>query len=129
MTRCLVALPIILSTSFLVGVAASAQGTPIEVDMRNFKFSPSSIHLRSGQVTTLHLLNSSSSNHSFDAPAFFAASTMGSSSRAKVHSGMVEVPKQSSVDITLTPTAGRYKLKCSHFFHQTMGMSGTILVD
>ena len=50
-------------------------------------------------------------------------------SAALVHNGTVEVKGHQSVDLSLTPAAGTYPLKCSHTLHAAFGMKGTIRVD
>ncbi len=42
--------------------------------------------------------------------------------------GVVEFAKGEAMDVTLTPKAGIYKVKCTHFLHAGMGMKGTITV-
>ena len=62
------------------------------------------------------------------APEFFAAAKIAPASQALVHDGKVEVPKHSALDVTLTPAAGQYSLKCTHMLHSSFGMNGTIVV-
>jgi plastocyanin len=118
-----------VTLSLLGATNAPAQTPRVEVAMRNFSFAPTTLHLRAGQPVTLHLTNASARGHSFSSPAFFAASTVSPETRSVVHDGLVDVPKHASVDVTVTPSAGTYPLKCSHAFHKMMGMTGTILVD
>ena len=113
------------------GAAVSAQAAqPIvsRVDLTNFRFTPSQIQLRAGAPTVLQLRNDSSGGHNFAAPAFFAAARVDPASAGLIRNGRVEVPAHATVQITLTPAAGRYPLKCSHAFHATFGMTGTIIV-
>jgi plastocyanin len=116
----------------LVPAAAAAGSAPqpaaVTVTMENFKFDPNAIELRSGVPTILHLVNDAGGGHSFSAPQFFAAAKLAPASQPLVHNGTVEVPKHSAVDVTLTPTAGQYPLKCSHILHAAFGMKGTITV-
>ena len=46
-----------------------------------------------------------------------------------VHNGTIELKGHQSVDVSLTPAAGTYPLKCSHTLHAAFGMKGTIRVD
>ncbi len=113
------------------GAAVSAQAAqPIvsRVDLTNFRFTPSQIQLRAGAPTVLQLRNDSSGGHNFAAPAFFAAARVDPASAGLIRNGRVEVPAHATVQITLTPAAGQYPLKCSHAFHATFGMTGTIIV-
>ena len=110
-------------------VAAMAQPATVAVQLSNFKFGPSAIHLKAAQPVTLHLQNASGSGHNFSAPQFFAHANVDPRSAALVHNGTVEVKGHQSVDISLIPTAGTYPLKCSHTLHAAFGMKGTIRVD
>jgi plastocyanin len=76
----------------------------------------------------LQLRNNSSGGHNFTAPAFFAAARLDPSSVGQVHNGKVEIPGRSTVQVRLTPAAGRYPLKCSHTLHAAFGMKGSIIV-
>lgn len=121
--RALFLLPLILS----VPVAADAQGPrTVEVRLSSFDFAPSAIHLRAGQPVVLHLTNTASGGHNFAAPQFFAAAKgIG----GPVRGGKVEVAGHQSADVRLTPARGTYRLRCTHRFHTTFGMTGSIVVD
>lgn len=100
----------------------------VSVTLSNFKFNPAQIQMRAGVPTVLHLVNTASGGHNFTAPEFFAAAKIAPASQALVHDGKVEVPKHSALDVTLTPAAGQYSLKCSHMLHSSFGMNGSIVV-
>jgi len=106
----------------------AAQPLPVQVDLANFKFTPAQINLSANVPVILQLRNDSSGGHSFTAPAFFAAAKIDPASAALIRSGHVEVPAHSTVQVGLTPSAGQYPLKCSHAFHASFGMTGTIIV-
>ena len=110
-------------------VAATAQPATVAIQLSSFKFAPASIHLKAAQPVTLHLQNASGSGHNFSAPQFFAHVNLDPRSAALVHNGTVEVKSHQSVDVSLTPVAGTYPLKCSHTLHAAFGMKGTIRVD
>jgi len=112
-----------------IPAAATAQPASVAVQLSNFKFTPAAIHLKAAQPVTLHLQNASGSGHNFSAPQFFAAARIDPRSAAVVHNGTVEVKGHQSVDVSLTPAAGTYPLKCSHTLHAAFGMKGTIRVD
>ncbi len=103
--------------------------TTVEVRLSNFHYAPEAIHLRAGQPVLLHIVNVAGGGHNFSAPRFFAAATVRPQDRAAIHNGTVEVGSHASRDVALVPTAGRYKLKCTHTFHKVLGMSGEIVVD
>jgi uncharacterized cupredoxin-like copper-binding protein len=98
----------------------------VEVRLSNFSFSPETIALTAGRPVILHLVNSGGGGHNFSAPQFFAAATNVS---GPVNEGTVEVRGHQSVDITLTPSRGTYRLRCTHTMHSTFGMHGTITVE
>ena len=97
--------------------------------MSSFDFTPSTLRLRADRPVILHLVNKGSGGHDFTAPAFFAAAQVRPRDRGLAGKGRIELSGGRSVDIALVPRAGTYKLKCSHAFHQTFGMSGRIVVD
>ena len=109
--------------------AASAPADIVPVALSSFHFEPSTIHLKAGTPVTLRLVNASSSGHDFTARDFFAAARIAPDDAGFVRDGSVELGGRQTRDIRLTPVAGRYKLKCTHFLHKTMGMSGAIVVD
>ena len=107
--------------------ALSQQHSPtVEVLLSSFAFTPEEIRLAAGRPVTLHLVNAGRGGHNFAAPEFFAAATAVT---GPVERGAVEVPSRSSADVTLTPSAGRYRLRCTHTMHTAMGMSGEIIVE
>ena len=118
---------------FLLPILALAAGSgtadSATVALASFRFEPSTIHLKAGKPVTLRLVNSSSSGHDFTAPAFFAAARVAPDDARFVHDGSVTLRGGETRDVRLTPAIGRYKLKCSHFLHKTMGMAGTIVVE
>lgn len=102
----------------------------MEITLANFKFTPSAITLRAGQPVTLHFENKGSGGHDFTAPEFFKAATMDAATRAKLgKKGRIDLSAGESADVTLTPKAGNYKIKCGHFLHAGFGMTGTITVS
>jgi len=107
---------------------AVAQPTVAAVDLTNFKFTPAQIELRANAPIILQLRNNSSGGHSFSAPAFFSAARVDPASANLIYDGLIQVPAHATIRVTLTPTAGQYPLKCTHAFHSSFGMKGTILV-
>jgi plastocyanin len=118
----------LLALALLVAPAAAQDATRIDIALTNFEFTPSTIQLKAGQRYMLHL--TSSGGHNFAAKAFFAAATVDPADRAKLKAGRIELEKGGSVDIHLTaPAAGSYEVRCTHFLHSTMGMTGKIVVS
>lgn len=111
-------------------VIAESALTRTEITLSNFSFTPSDIHLHAGKKVTLHFVNTGSGGHDFTAPEFFAGAQMDPATRTKLgKKGKVSLEKGQSADITLTPNAGSYKAKCSHFLHAGFGMTGKITVE
>ena len=109
--------------------AAPQAATPVNVQLSNFKFAPKTIVLDRGRSYVLRLYNASGGGHDFTARQFFAAASIAPTDRRWVTEGEVEVPPGQLREIRLTaPAAGRYKVKCTHTFHKTLGMTGTIIV-
>ncbi|MGL3820517.1 plastocyanin/azurin family copper-binding protein [Sphingopyxis sp. R3-92] len=127
----LAAVALTLAVPAAIPVTAAEQTDKVTVAMANFNYAPADLHLKSGRSTTIHFVNNGSGGHDFTAPEFFAAATMDASNRAKVGGtkGRVSLGKGESLDVTLTPAAGSYKVHCSHFMHSSLGMKGKISVD
>jgi uncharacterized cupredoxin-like copper-binding protein len=119
------------TAALLVVTPASAETAKrVDITLANFSFTPSAIALNAGQPVTLHFENKGSGGHDFTAPQFFKAAAMDGATRAKLGSkGKVSLESGASMDVTLTPKAGSYKAKCSHFLHAGFGMTGTITVS
>ena len=118
----------LFALALLAPLPAFAQDAPrtVEVQLANFSFTPRAITLAAGRPVILHLVNTAGGGHNFSAPQFFAAATNVS---GPVNEGSVEVRGHQSVDITLTPSRGTYRLRCTHTMHSTFGMHGTITVE
>ena len=118
-----------------LGGAAIAQpeasgAQTLEIDLSNFKFTPSTISLQHGQTYRLHFVNRADGGHDFVAKAFFADARIAPADAGKIKDGEIELKGGASADVTLTPqTAGTYKVHCSHFMHSAFGMTGKIVVS
>lgn len=124
---------LLLLALLLVPPASAAQqvwapAPAITVSMRSFAFGPRELRLRAGQPVRLHLENRSGARHNFSAPQFFASAALQPASAGLVRRGTVEVPARGAVDVTLSPAAGTYKLRCTHSLHSMLGMRGKIVV-
>lgn len=117
-----------LAVSPLFAASAPALGQPAQmtIDVRSYAFAPSPIHLAAGRPVTLTFVNRSGGKHDFTAPTFFAASAIAAGAAPD---GGIDLAPHSSVSITLTPRAGRYRAHCGRFMHAMFGMKDTILVD
>jgi plastocyanin len=113
-----------LSLVFSVPTAALPPGQTIVV--WSFGFAPNPIRLAVGRPVTLTFENRSGSSHDFTAKTFFAYSRITSGTAPD---GEIELRPHETKSITLIPRAGTYKAHCSHFFHEPLGMSDTIVVS
>jgi plastocyanin len=113
-----------LSLVFSVSTAASPPGQTILV--WSFGFAPNPIRLAAGQPITLTFQNRSGSSHDFTARQFFASSRITAGAAPE---GEIELKPYETKSVTLIPRAGTYKAHCSHFFHEPLGMSDTIVVS
>ncbi len=125
------ALSCFAATALLLAVPASAETAKrVDITLANFSFTPSAIALKVGQPVTLHFENRGSGAHDFTAPEFFKAASIDVATRARLgKKGRIELAGGTSADVTLTPKAGTYKVKCGHFLHAGFGMTGTITVS
>lgn len=117
---------IAIAAIFASPVAAAAQNPVVSIDLKNFSFAPSPIHLRAGQEVTLTFTNRADGGHDFTAKEFFRAAKVIS---GNVTEGEVELGAGQSKSVTLVPSAGRYKVHCGHAFHTMFGMTSEIIVD
>lgn len=112
----------------LIAAAPAPAVEQVDVALSNFKFTPSTIHLKHGQQYVLHL--TSSGGHSFQAKTFFAAATIAPADRATITNGRIELTSARGADIHLTaPARGIYPIRCTHTLHASFGMTGKIIVD
>ena len=117
---------IVTATAFLLaGAPVLAQPAAVTIDVQNFSFAPTPIHLRAGQPVTLTFVNRSGGSHDFTAQSFFANARVTAGSAAD---GEIELAPHETKSITLIPRAGSYHAHCSHFLHKQMGMSDDIIV-
>jgi plastocyanin len=121
-----IALPL---TAVPTAFAAEEAAARAEVVLDNFSFTPADLQLAAGKPVALRFVNQGSGGHNFAAPDFFAAAAMDEATRKRLgKKGVVELAKGEGLTVTLTPKAGTYKVKCTHFLHAGFGMTGTITV-
>lgn len=121
----------LMLSPLLLAAAPPDWGTAHDVEVRlsSFAFMPDKIELKSGEAYRLHLVNTASGGHNFDAPQFFAAAQMAPSDQGRVKKGTIELKGGETADIRLVaPAPGTYKLHCSHLLHSSFGMTGEIVV-
>jgi len=114
----------------LTGVAFAQDAQPMTITLTSYAFAPNAVMLKANTPVRLHLVNNATKSHNFSAPEFFAAATVAPADQSKVVKGEIEVDEGQTVDVTVTPThAGTYDLKCTHFMHTMLGMTGKIVVQ
>lgn len=105
----------------------------VDVVLKNFAFDPKTVRLQKGHAYELHLRNSASGGHSFDAPELFRTSALASGAaerEAQTSGGIVEVESGKEVQVRLIPLrAGTFPMRCSHPFHADFGMTGQVVVQ
>ena len=123
----------LLALSPITGASAQdwSKAKRIDIDLANFKYTPSRIVLRHGQPYVLHFANRASGGHDFAAKSFFASAQVKASDRAYLSGGKVQLAGGESRDVRLVaPTAAAvFEAHCSHFMHETFGMKGEIAVQ
>lgn len=100
----------------------------VEISLENFKFSPSEVNLQAGHPYALKIVNAASGGHDLTAPDFFAASMVDAEDASRIADGQVDLEGGETAIVRLVPSAGEYKLACTHFGHSALGMTGKIIV-
>lgn len=100
----------------------------VEVRLTNFDFAPPRLDLTAGRPYVLRIVNAASGGHDFTASEFFAVARVAPEDAARIGSGQVELDGGETASIRLVPTAGEYKLVCTHFGHAALGITGKIVV-
>ena len=112
--------------SLTLGAPAAAQPATQTIQLYSFGYTPKAIRLAAGRPVTINFVNTAGGGHNFSAPSFFDNARIVSGSAPN---GLVELGARQSRSITLIPRAGSYKVRCTHFLHKQMGMTGQILVN
>ena len=116
----------------LLPIGAAAQGdqpTVIQIDLSEFKLTPSEIVLDKGRHYVLHVTNRGKHDHDLSAKAFFQTANLDQASAGAAQGGAVELAPGATADVAIAPqTAGTYEMHCSHPLHATLGMTGHIVV-
>jgi plastocyanin len=106
------------------------QAKRVEIDMSNYAYAPQPLRLTHGVPYVLHFVNSAQKSHDFSAPQFFAASTVAADDQAKLVKGAVDLEEGQTADVKLiVNAAGTYDVRCTHFMHAMLGMTGKVIVD
>jgi uncharacterized cupredoxin-like copper-binding protein len=120
------------------GIVASAdwtQAQQIDIRLSSFAFSPPNLTLARDQPYKIHLVNSSGNTHTFSSNDLFGAIALrnvqrGSGSQASIQGNGISLARDEQADLYLVPVKpGTYRIYCSEFLHDTMGMHGTITIQ
>lgn len=100
-----------------------------EISISGNRYNPATIRLGAGQPVVLRIHNVSRDSHVFSARDFFAAAIVRLEDRSVVTGGAVDLEARETREIGLVPAAGRFAVRCSQQYHETLGERGAILVE
>jgi uncharacterized cupredoxin-like copper-binding protein len=100
----------------------------LNVKAKNYKFAPKHLKLRQGTAYRLHIENTGTETHEFNAAKLFRDSDIGDLAVLNSDHTEVVVPPGQAKDLLLQPkNAGKYPLVCPD--HDWAGMTGDITVE
>jgi len=106
----------------------------VSLTLSDFHFTPNQLELRQDTPYRLHLVNASTSAHTFTSAPFFKAIVIrrpapGKGGGVLVSPDGIEVGPGEQKDLDFVAvTPGSYDFECSKFLHSTLGMTGKIVV-
>jgi len=109
----------------LMAPAAAKTATVVPVHFYSFGYAPSPIVLTAGRPATMLFSNRSGQGHTFKAPRFFASARVIS---GEIHGGEIHLGAGQTQSVTLVPAHGTFKVHCSHFMHDQLGMNAWLYV-
>ncbi|RST30901.1 copper-binding protein [Sphingomonas ginkgonis] len=115
-----------VSTLSIAAVPATAAIQAVTVTLSSYKYQPNPIQLVGGARTELIFVNASGKSHNFVARTFFANAQIVDGSAP---GGAIELKAGERKTVTLIPRPGTYKVHCSHFGHDALGMKAGIVVE
>jgi plastocyanin len=118
-----------LATAALALAAPAAANKPttvVPIMLYSYGYTPAPIVLRAGRPVTMVFSNRSGKGHTFKAQAFFRSARILS---GMPHDGEIHLKEGQSASVTLIPARGTYRVHCSHFFHDQLGMNTTLYVQ
>ena len=135
LAACATATPTVSSSALEPSGQMNADRSRITtVTLTDFHFTPDQFELRQGTPYRLHLVNASTSAHTFTSAPFFKAIAVrrpaqGTEGGALVSPEGIEVGPGERKDLDFVAvTPGSYDFECSKFLHSTLGMTGKIVV-
>lgn len=119
---------IALTAALLSASPSSGGAVPMAratITLTSHRYTPAPIYLAGGVPLRLVLVNRAGKTHDFTAPQFFGSARM---LRGPAPGGKILLGAGRSAVIDLVPARGTYKVRCSQFGHQMLGMSTVIIV-
>jgi uncharacterized cupredoxin-like copper-binding protein len=122
------------SPSSQLSPADWSRAETLSLTLSDFHFTPEKLELRQGTPYRLHLVNASTSAHTFASEAFFRAIAVRPPAQATgalvpVALRDVELGPEEQKDVNFVAvTPGSYDFECSKFLHSMFGMTGKIIV-
>jgi uncharacterized cupredoxin-like copper-binding protein len=105
------------------------QAREVELRLTGFDVTPATMRLKAGQPVRVRLVNASRGAFRMDARDFLAAATIRTRDARAIEDGVVRVAAGRTVELSLVPRAGRYKIGASSFIYRILGMRGNIVVE
>ena len=105
-----------------------SKAQPLTVIAKNYKFQPKHLKLKRGTAYRLHVENTGSETHEFNATKLFKDSEIGDPNALNADHTEIVVQPGEQKDLLLMPKkTGKYPLRCPD--HDWAGMTGDITVE
>ena len=117
---------IVAALALTAQAAAKKSTTVVPIVLYSYGYAPAPIVLKAGRPVTMVFSNRSDDGHTFKAQAFFRSARILS---GMPHDGEIHLKAGQSTSVTLIPARGTYRVHCSHFFHDQLGMNTKLYVQ
>jgi len=105
-----------------------AEPDVVAIELLSVRCTPSRLVLAPGTPVVLRLRNETGDKASLSAAEFFAAAQVDANGNPPVRDGRVELAPHSTLDVLVTPSAGRFSVRCTHDIRAPSGPTGKIEV-
>ena len=105
-----------------------AEPDVVTIELSSVRCAPRRLVLAPGTPVVLRLRNETGDKASLSAAEFFAASRVDADGDPPVRDGRVELAPHSTLDVLVTPSAGRFSMRCTHDIRAASGPTGKIEV-
>lgn len=127
-------LSLIAAAGLLVSPAAAqnvdwGDAPRVEIRILGNRYDPATVRLAAGQPVVLRIHNLSRDSHVFSARGFFDAALVRPEDRSVVTGGAVDLEGRETREVALVPVVGRFAVRCSQQYHETLGEKGAIFVE